>query len=95
MIFSILTGGVLGASGIPIPVALPIMILLILCKGFMDIYFNKNPILGTPSPYVTYIEKLFKSGGLTQHPSQDYLLHMAGIGTMLGSLSYAAGIIIF
>src|SRR5574341_2338177 len=76
MIYATIIGVLLGLNHAPWEIAIPVLVGLVAFKGITELVLKKNPITGTPSPYVLYVENLQKTEPLTVSPWRGYLVQV-------------------
>jgi hypothetical protein len=89
MIYSLFVGIVLGVGHVPLKIAMPVLLCLVISKGLAEIMVRRNFITGSASPYVLYLEKLKKSHTMGSYPWIGYLLQTLLFGFPLGLIAYS------
>jgi hypothetical protein len=95
MIYSIVVGGLLGAGHVAFLLAISLILGLVTLKGVAEILLKKNPIVGTPSPYVLYQDRLRKSESFMRHAWLGYLFQMMLFGCGFGLAAYGICYFVF
>ncbi|MCK9418102.1 MAG: hypothetical protein M0R70_01845 [Nitrospirae bacterium] len=88
MIYAAIVGVLLGLDHAPWGIAIPVIVGLVAFKGIIELVIKKNPITGTPSPYVLYVENLQKAEPLTVAPWRGYLVQVMLFGVIVGIATY-------
>jgi hypothetical protein len=88
-LYAIVTGALLGLSGIGTGAALFALAAALSVKVLVDVKWERLPLLGWPSPYAVYCHNLAQRGEATDHAWVSYVIQLFAFGLLGGWAAYA------
>jgi len=95
MIFALIVGLILGFKSLEIPMALVFLAGALAVKIFVDVRWDRMPLIGLVSPFVVYCRNLKRAGEPVTHAWLTYALQLFVFGMLAGMAGYGLARLFF